>query len=47
LKEIWIIGDRESDINEYFAMEKEKIIRILSHAMHPRTIEANIGGSNI
>jgi len=45
-KEIWIIGDRESDIYEYFAMEKAKNIRILSRAMHPRLIEVNIEGSN-
>lgn len=46
LKEIWIIGDRESDIYEYFAMEKSKNIRILSRAMHPRIIESEIEGSN-
>lgn len=46
LKEIWIIGDRESDIYEYFAMKKAKNIRILSRAMHPRIIEAKIEGSN-
>jgi hypothetical protein len=45
-KEIWIIGDRESDIYEYFAMEKAKNIRILSRAMHPRQIEVNIEGTN-
>ncbi len=45
LKEVWIIGDRESDIYEYFAVEKAKNIRILSRAMHPRKIEVNIEGT--
>lgn len=43
-KEIWLVGDRESDVYEYLSSPREKNVYILTRVAQSRVIEDEIGG---
>jgi|WetSurMetagenome_2_1015567.scaffolds.fasta_scaffold161386_1 hypothetical protein len=43
-KEIWVISDRESDVYEYMISPRRENVHLLIRAMHPRIVEAELGG---
>ena len=44
IKEIWVIGDRESDVYGYMATDRRPNVNLLVRATQPRIIEAEISG---